>query len=62
MISHRLEHAPEFDRVLVFENKENGQRVYKGEAKLDFTAYMPYGMVVDKKLDSEIYDKYNNID
>lgn len=57
----KLSKAPEFDE-LCFDNKENGQRVYKGEAKLDFTAYMPYGMVVDKKLDSEIYDKYNNID
>lgn len=57
----KLSKAPEFDE-LCFDNKENGQRVYKGEAKLAFTAYMPYGMVVDKKLDSEIYDKYNNID
>ena len=57
----KLSSAPQFDE-LCFDNKENGQRVYKGEAKLEFTAYMPYGIVVDKKLDSEVYNKYNNID
>lgn len=57
----KLSSAPEFSE-LCFDNKQTGQRVYKGEASLRFTAYMPFGIVVDKFLDSDIYDKYNNID
>ena len=30
---------------------EKGQRVYKGDFKIEFTAYMPYGIAVSKNLD-----------
>lgn len=57
----KLSSAPEFSE-LCFDNSITGQRVYKGEANLKFTAYMPFGIVVDKNLESEVYEKYKNID
>ena len=57
----KLSKNPQFSE-LCFDNKKTGERTYKGEAQLSFTAYMPFGVATEKELDNSIYDKYNNID